>query len=379
MPNRNESSRRVCVLDKTDFDFSMLEIGGSSKAIAVRQTLRVPDAGSAVLVVRVHSATLPPGASFRVDARVVAPTLEDPATYFRGVTLATVVVTDTTASAPMLLTGAIPQLPSAVGFFVTATQGAFFAPLKFTISAELVLGDRLDEWTPLSLGSKLRLWLDERDLVVVSGAYSDWGDQSPAGNDFTQSTSTMRPGTGRTINTYPAPAFDGSDDRLEHGVLTDYISASAYHAFFVLSVDGVVGTAAPPALTNDTVLGDVNRWWNLFLRSSAGTIQAQAYHWDGAAKIAAGVGLVVGVSNLVEWSYDGTTIRCQVGGEPAATVAAGNATPGAGGNVYLGYLGPACSAYDGLVAAVIVCNAFLTDAERSSTRAYLASRYGVAS
>ena len=81
---------------------------------------------------------------------------------------------------------------------------------------------------------------------------------------------------------------------------------------------------------------------------------------------------------LVEWSFDGSTIRCQVGGGTVATTVAGN-VGNIGNAVRLGSGATSGLSLDGRVAAVVVCDSYLSEGERLAMRGYLSSRYGVAS
>jgi hypothetical protein len=88
--------------------------------------------------------------------------------------------------------------------------------------------------------------------------------------------------------------------------------------------------------------------------------------------------LVLGQPALVEWSYDGATIRCQVGTEAEASVAA--ASIGSLSNIVRLGNGPSGSLFlDGRIAAIIVCKTHLSESERRAVRDYLSAKYGVAS
>lgn len=367
------------VLARTDYDFSSLSASTSTGPIQLCHNLASVGAGRGVLRLRIHAANLPAGASFRVDGRAVAPTQQDPTLYFRGRVVTTVVATSTTVSPPQVL-----ECPLADGFggclalFLTVKQGGIASTLTFTISAELELDDRVSGWSPLALGSKLRLWVDEHDLIAMSGAYSDWGDQSAAGNDFTQGTASLRPATGAEINQYAAPDFDGNDDYLASNTLASFVQASAYHVFAVFRPDKINGVNGTSYL-NDAVISDTGAgWWGLYLKNDAGTPKVLGFHWGSGQHVATAVGVDTATDTLVEWSYDGSTIRVQVGGEAVATAAA----TGIG---YLGEVvriasGPAGGIYlDGRTAAFIVCNQYLSEPERLSIRGYLAAKYGLPS
>jgi len=81
---------------------------------------------------------------------------------------------------------------------------------------------------------------------------------------------------------------------------------------------------------------------------------------------------------MIEWSFDGTTIRCQAAGGPMASIAAGNigslADP-----LRLGRGASSGLTLDGSVASALIVNRYLNASERLAARSNLSSRYGVPS
>jgi hypothetical protein len=369
--------RVIRLLQKTDYDFSGLVAGTSVVNLPLAQNISLADWGTGALMVRVHAVNLQTGSSFRVDARTVAPTSEAPGNFFRGPIIATVAAQQGLVTAPALLrTRLASQAGAAMSLFLSVFQEKV-GPLTFTISIDLLLQERADGWTPAELGTKLRLWLDQRDLVAVSGAYSDWGDQSLAAQDFTQGTSTLRPLTGSAINSWPAPEFDGTNDYFGRSALSNFVSATAYHVFAVVRAQTVTGTNAT-AYLNNGIVGDFGiGWWGLYLKTNGSNREVHGFHWDSNLRDAIASGLKLDEDALIEWSYDGTTLRCQVGGGPVATAVGGGAIgsladpvrvgTGANGGLYL----------DGAIASILVCDAYLSGGEARSARDYLSSKYGV--
>ena len=373
--------RIIRLLPKTSYDFSALPAESSVPEIPFAQNVDISDAANGTLLVRVHAATFPDLCSFRVDARVVAPTSEDATHLFRERTVATVVGVAGLVTPPCLLRGRLAAHAGAlVSLYLTPYAGGKAGTFTFTISVDLLLQEGTDGWTPAALGSKLRLWLDQRDLVAVSGAYSDWGDQSPTGaHDFTQATASLRPASGSTLSYWPAPDFEGTNDYLGGAVLSNFISANANHVFAVLRAQTVTGINATPYLNNGVIADFGLGWWGLYLKTVAGEVQVHGFHWDSNLRDAIALGLELGNDALVEWSYDGTTLRCQVGGGVVATAAGGGSIGdltnllrignGASGSLYL----------DGAIASILVCNAYLGGVEARNVRDYLSSKYGVPS
>jgi hypothetical protein len=368
--------RRVTILERQAFDFESSLGAGMTQVIPLPPDVEVGASGSGLLVVRVYDKEM--GGPFRIDARISSPTCSDPARDFDGPIVATAVFSPATLVAPAVISCPIAELGEALSLSLSVTQTSPGGTLSFVISVELLLASGVgDDWTPLALGSKLRLWLDEHDLVAVGSGYSDWGDQSPGQHDFSQQTAGLRPATGVAINERPAPAFDGTDDVLTSAsnVLSAFVSASAYHAFVVLRADAIAGTSGT-SYVNDGVIADGGAgWWGTFLRTQNGLPEVLAFHWDGTDKFAIATGLVLGQDSLIESSFDGATIRCQVGPEPVGTISASNIASLTNA-VFLGRSVGGIT-LDGCIASVIVCNQYLNSAERAAVRSYLSSRYGV--
>ena len=372
------SPRIIEVLPRTSYTFSSLSPGTGSVVVPILQNLRCASWGRAMLRVRVHAASMPSAASFRIDANLVAPTTADPKAVFTGPRVASVVVTDVNVVVPSLLEAPLDSLGAAVSFALSVTTGNQGGAFTFTISADLVVRDSVDSWSPAELGSALRLWVDRRDQVVVAGAYSDWGDQSTANNDFTQATSTLRPITGQAINGEPAPDFDGTDDSLGSGALSSFVPLNRYHVFVILRAQTVTGVNAVSYLNNGVIADGGIGWWGLYLRNVFGVPKVLGFHYDTGEKVAIADGLALNTDTMIEWSFDGTTIRCQVAGGPMASIAAGNigslADP-----LRLGRGASSGLTLDGSVASALVVNRYLNASERLAARSYLSSRYGVPS
>lgn len=62
--------------------------------------------------------------------------------------------------------------------------------------------------------SQITQLLDERGITASGGFVDAWANQGSVVTSFTQ-TLTVRPATGRTINGFTAPDFDGVNDRLD--------------------------------------------------------------------------------------------------------------------------------------------------------------------
>ncbi len=369
----------IRLLPRTDYNFSDLGANTSVTNVPLAQDVSLRSWGGGTLLVRVHAVTLSGGSSVRVDAKSVAPCAEEPASFFRGAVVGTVVIVEGSVTAPSLRRGRLAAgVGNALSLFLTVSKSSA-GTLTFTISVDLVVQELSGGWTPAELGSKLRLWLDERDQVAVSGTYSDWGDQSPSGSqDFTQGTADNRPLVGSTVNDFPAPNFDGTNDSMAANALSNFVAAAAYHVFVVFRAHGIAGSN-PTAYLNDAVMADGGAgWWGLYLKNNAGTYEAHGFHWDSTLREAVASPLNLNTDTLVEWSYDGSTLRCRIAGGTTAT-GAGSGNIGDLSNTVSVGIGPAGSVYfKGRIAAAIVCNESLSGVEVQNVRDFLASRYGVA-
>src|SRR5687767_10330193 len=117
---------------------------------------QVPPWSSGAMVLRVHTATLPSEAKFRVDCRATAPSTADPAQFFRGPILSTAVVT-TVADLPLTVTCPLAEPSGTLAFFLSATRGTVSGDFRMTLSVAVMVASYGDDWTPLALGSKLTL------------------------------------------------------------------------------------------------------------------------------------------------------------------------------------------------------------------------------
>lgn len=377
--SRELASDCACVACRRDFDLGSLPAGASSPELPLRQNVPVGQYTSGVLALRVHSATLPSGARIRVNVYAVGPTREDPGVLFKGPLVAAFEIPAGEPTPSLYLS----PLPARTGTHVSAyahgVQGANGGTFKFALSLALRPVEGGEAWTPRGLGGALKCWLDERDQVVVSGAVADWGDQSDGGNgDFTQGTGSLRPASGQSINQLGAPDFDGTDDALVSNALSTFIQASRYHVFVVFRAQTVTANNPTSYLNNPVVADGGAGWWGIFLRNNAGTLQTLAFHWDVSTgeRVAVASGLALNTPTLVEASFDGSTIRCRVGVEPEASVSAADVGSLAEA-VKIGTGAIGAPYFDGAVAALLVCNSYLSATDRRDVRSYLSAKYGV--
>ena len=360
--------RSIRLLAENDYDLSSVA-GGLSIAIPLHQKLDVRRLGCANLALRLHAANIPAGANVRLVIKEAAPTSQDPAAFFRGRILG-VCQLDSTSIAPALVTAYAALTTAHVAVFLVVRQAPTAATFTCTLSADLIPRDAVNPWTPAQLGS-LKLWLDERDQTIVSGAVSNWGDESGSGNNFIQATAAYRPAADTNLNAWPAPRFDGVGKELYTTTpISGIIGASAYHVFAVCNPTSLPAPGAN--IANDAiVIMDYGGWWGMTMNTNGVSAWQRV-----AAQVSVGpIALAANDACLLEWSWDGATIRLRVNGGPTSTTATNLPPAYTSWGAYLGWINN--SAFAGPIASVLVCNQYLSAADAGATRAYLSSKYGV--
>ena len=128
--------RSIRLLEHSDFDFS--NIGSAlSLTIPLRQKVKLAGYGSGRVVFRLHAASIPAGATIQITLVQAAPTEEDPASFFRGNTMA-LAQFDSSSAAPALVTTSTNLLVGYVSVFLVVTQAPSATTFTATLSAELV-------------------------------------------------------------------------------------------------------------------------------------------------------------------------------------------------------------------------------------------------
>lgn len=237
------------------------------------------------------------------------------------------------------------------------------------------IGGGAPAWTPAALGSRLRQWLDDRGQTPSTGI-SPWVDQSGNGNSISNATGTQQPALGTTINGWPAPKGDGSNDRLVTTVApSDLWSTTAHHVFVVLTVPAIVPTSTN-ALLQDVVLGDSVGVCALGLRDATGSYEVTGQVDDGAQKrITSAISL--STPTLIEWAHTDKLQLLQVAGATTPTPVVTGTKVAVTGDVRYWCNYNATIFAEQAVAQIIVANAALTAAEVQRVRAYLAAKYAI--
>lgn len=371
-------NKLVRLLPRTAYDFTPLAKTTSLTNIALALNVDVSRWGAGTLLIRLHAINMSsPLSSFRVDAVDVAPTDQDPSVFFQNGTVGSATIPGSAVSPALYRARLAPDSAAFISVYLSVFQQGSGA-LSFTISIDLLLHEGLG-WTPADLGSQLTLWLDQRDQVVVSDRYSGWGDESLTLNTFNQTTAGNRPVVGSRINGFAAPSFDGTADFMISNNLSSFVAATGYHVFAVFAAVAIAGVN-PTVYLNDGVIADGNAgWWGLYLKLNGTTAEVHGFHWDntlGACDANAG-GLSLGTNSLVEWSYDGSLIRCQVGANVVATASSPNGIGSLANPVNVGTGAATSKLLNGPIASIIVCNSHLQPTDVTNIRDYLSSKYWV--
>ena len=128
--------RSTRLLELSDFDFSNIG-GGLSLTVALSQKIRVSRHGSCAVSFRLHSGSIPAGASVQLVLRQAAPSDEDPAQFFRGNVVAVAQLDASLGAAPALITAPTNLFTPYVAASLVVTQATTPAPFAVTLSADL--------------------------------------------------------------------------------------------------------------------------------------------------------------------------------------------------------------------------------------------------
>jgi hypothetical protein len=246
-------------------------------------------------------------------------------------------------------------------------------------------------WSPLLLGSGLKMWLDANDssTITLNGStVSQWNDKSGTGNHVSNGTAGSQPTYQATgFNSLPTVSFDGSNDFLGKSSVVDVPSTGDLFFGAIFEMDTTNGI------------------WNWIVghRSAANS------SLNGAIAIQRGGGdNQIGCHNT---DVADTRIKVDVTSllvDRIATLGRAGGSSGNGGSVTVTATGPSGASYltsgtqswtsssgsflqiggrqqsgtnffDGQISEVIVCNRNLTTAERQSFEGYLAWKWNIVS
>jgi hypothetical protein len=220
------------------------------------------------------------------------------------------------------------------------------------------------QWTPASLSS-VRGWY-QADLVTGNDGdlKNLWSDSSGSGNDASTSFAGMLLRTGALAGLNVAE-FDASQaQNLPSGMFTGYTEGSIFYvARAFLDPAGGAGSAGAPvghAGTSGFGASQPNTDRHVYDDFLSTTMQDCGDPGDLTAWYIAGTR---SKASDFRWAYNGadffTTATNTVGVPTGANIGHGN-----------GF-------YNGQVAEIIICNAFLTDADRQTVEGYLAWKWAL--
>lgn len=228
-----------------------------------------------------------------------------------------------------------------------------------------------------ALGADNRLLLDDRQQNLPGGGVvNPWLDQSGYGSGVSQSDNTKRPATGLTINTWPAPDFNGSSSRMDGALLSAIVSAGSWHMFAVVQLDSHVA-ADGNGDAGSLILADTDGFFGLSVSVSG----VQAFLFDGGAYRRSGLAGYAAISDgsptLIEAWCDGPNIACRTGSAAALSSAGGSiAAAGLTKNICVGDRG-ASGKLDGRIGFLSCNNALLPAGNVTALRSLLGVKYNV--
>jgi hypothetical protein len=228
------------------------------------------------------------------------------------------------------------------------------------------------DWADLAHQPELRL---DQPTGAVSDPIGTATNIGTAGNTFT-AAGALRPLVA-LINSVKCYDFQSGQYMGSTLTVGDVYGAPEYHCFCVIDIDAIAAASdSVNNSSNENVFAAMDYTLGLSLKYT-GTL-VEAYHLDAASTVyveASASGLALGTPALVEWSYDGTTLRARVGAGATATGA---------GTRYATYtsalrLGasPGGTKIDGRIAELVCSKVRYTGADLTNIRNYYATTYGV--
>lgn len=228
-------------------------------------------------------------------------------------------------------------------------------------------------WTPLSLGSTMKLWLDADDAATFtysSGVVvSQWNDKSGNNNHAAQATVGRQPTRSTAqINGKAAVRFPGGS--AHYFEIANFASGfTAGEVFLVFKTDADPASGSNPSglwqFTSDTANahvpftdGNVYDHWGTTARKSTGNPTASFTSWRlYNVRSASGAW-----SNHIDGTQHYSTATNTVGFGSAA---------------HLLGAGPVAFFLVGYIAAVIICDTVLSSGDRTSLHTWAATEYGL--
>lgn len=225
------------------------------------------------------------------------------------------------------------------------------------------------------LGSMLTLWLDERGQV--GSPIDTWTSQKAGGFGNVTASLTERPATGRTINGFAAPDFDGVNDRmLGGGPISTLVGVTRMFFLAVVNLDAIVGSGVD-MYTNECLFGDNgNNVWMGF-RNNAGALTAGFGIFAGGLVKQVSDTVATGANVLIQGWHDGTNVNVRVGAAAPVSLACGSIGSTASG-LRVGCNGASTVFINGACGTIIGCNDCPSAGQIAAVRSYVGGKYAVA-
>ncbi|MBO6495034.1 MAG: T9SS type A sorting domain-containing protein [Roseivirga sp.] len=253
-----------------------------------------------------------------------------------------------------------------------------FSDIDLADGQYFTLGVARDLCAPGGVTPSMVLWL-RPDLgtstTTDATALNTWTDQSTAGNDATQDGNApqFRNNTTDNINFQPTVAFDGTDDRLSLGDLSEIKSTSGTGRYSMFAIglrnDGTTNYAL------GSTGGTTNQDLHFGYRSST---VATIAHWGNDMDVTVNAFDSPSSPYLLFADYDGTgrTIE-ELRSDDFNRNTDANTTDLSG--TQTNYIGDLASVgnYNGAISEVLVYNSSLTDLEKLRIYSYFSIKYGL--
>lgn len=226
-------------------------------------------------------------------------------------------------------------------------------------------------WTPTS-SANLKLWLKPSAGFTPSL----WTDQSGAGNNFAQATSSQRPTlVAGAVNGLDAIRFtSASGSRMDGPALSALITNSAYTVLIVCQPI-TIGASSGTSYNNTAIIGELGGYFGAYDDSTGP--KAVAGNYTSADTVVKSN--LVGLSNtyLHTQRHQGGNLYLSVNSNAEVSVASG-ATGSLAGQVFIGE-GAVASFFDGYICEILVYSVDLDTqnaGDLALAKAYLKAKWG---
>ena len=230
--------------------------------------------------------------------------------------------------------------------------------------------------------SGLALWLESDTITQTDGTkVASWNDLSGNDYDAVQPDATRQPTveTGE-INGLPVVRFAGNQF-LESTIVSNLITAGACTIFVVAKASSIT-TNETNTWKNNCIYGDGDAtdagFFGCHLKSATPTVHS--FLWDGVDKAPTGKTIAIGTAFIHTFHHAGGTLfngKDDTRSASMSSVAAGNITTLTNGFRIGTNRDLAGRFFTGDVAALIIYNRALTEAERVNIEGFLSNKYGI--